>query len=695
MINFSKLNITTHKLGESLMDLFNPYKKLLYKRGFIFSNKKIKPPHNHWISRKINDYWLYHDPLLHFVSTTKSNSFCGILGYVFDILDPTKKSENITSTLLDSLLKSKSEFLDGLDLLSGRFLVILYYNNEFELYQDACGLRSVYYSTESCVVSSHVNLLIDNLENVEIDERFTGLLDKYTSYHLPGHFTNYKNVFILTPNTFLNVPSMQVKRFFPREDLVTQQPEKVYEITSELLHNQIKHLVENYQLLISLTAGLDSRATLSLTKNIRDRIQYFTYFKSINKGLDPMIMSILERDKETVQDLIDNLDINHLMIDINYEKLESRNYKQFSKMMKKHTYIHHNHYLAWQYYSLLPKENLHIRSTVNGIFRKTYDSGKKISKNLSPTSMTYLYSPKATGDERIHKYFEEYADVSELDKIFNYDPYVLFYWSYRLGAWHSNILLESDISFDTFCLFNNRILLNTILSLPDSYLEEDYVLRKIITNHWPVLNFWEVNSKGYSLGNAKKYFDELAALDIEGNNIYSGNLIPFNKNIQNGIISFYMDVNAPKEGDVVTFRQLFETIPNQGYILFVSVQSPYMKPKNIGRMDYRLLINGTVIMKEDIALWGLPNGVTILFQSKGDECLLEVKIFAIKDCEPWSWGRAGEMKIKDIELKSVEYSGPALITTSSPYTQKLVGDFSNVLHTSFMKSEVLGSEKSK
>ena len=481
------------------MDLFNPYKKLLYKRGFIFLNKRIKPPHNHWISRKINDFWLYHDPLLPFVSKTKSNSFCGILGYVFDILDPTKKSKNITLTLLDLFLKSKNEFFDSLDSLSGRFLVIINYNNEFELYQDACGLRSVVYSTETCIVSSHVNLLTDNLENAEIDERFTGLLDKYTSYHLPGHFTNFKNVFILTPNTYLSVPSMQVKRFFPREDLVTRQPEEVYEITSDLLHNQIKHMAENYQLLISITAGLDSRATLSLTKNIRDRILYFTYFKSNDNGVDDMNSSTLFKDKETVQEILNNLELNHKFVDIDYKQLGSRGYNQFSEMMKKHTYIHHNHYLAWQYYSLLPKERLHIRSNINEIFRNFYRKGLKLSDTFTPQIMTKCYSGKAINDENIHCYFKQFADTTELNKIFNYDPYDMLYWEYRMGAWHSNILLESDISFDTFCLFNNRLLLKNILSLPRTYHERDFILRSIITNHWPVLNYWEVNNMGYTL----------------------------------------------------------------------------------------------------------------------------------------------------------------------------------------------------
>jgi len=653
------------------MDLFNPYKKLLYKRGFIFLNKKIKPPHNHWISRKINDYWLYHDPLLPFVSKTKSSSFCGILGYVFDILEPTKKSNNISSTLLDLLLKSKNEFLDSLDSLSGRFLVIINYNNEFELYQDACGLRSVFYSTKSRIVSSHVNLLTDNLENAEIDERFNGLLDKYTSYHLPGHFTNFKNVFLLTPNTYLSVPSMQVKRFFPREDLVTRQPEEVYEITSDLLHNQIKHLAENYQLLISITAGLDSRATLSLTKNIRDRILYFTYFKSNDNGVDDMNSSTLFKDKETVQEILNNLELNHKFVDINYKQLGSRGYNQFSVMMNKHTHIHHNHYLAWQYYSILPRESLHIRSNINEIFRNFYRKGLKLSDTFTSQTMTECYSGKAINDENIHSYFKQYADTTELNKIFNYDPYDMLYWEYRMGAWHSNILLESDISFDTFCLFNNRLLLKNILSLPRTYLERDFILRSIITNHWPVLNYWEVNQQGFPLENTAKYFEGLSSLEIEGRNIVSGKPVPFYKNITNGTINFYIDVNAPKQGDSVKFRQQLKTDPGQGYILFVSIQSPYMKPKNIGRMEYRILINGAIIMKEDIALWGLPNGVTILFQARDDECAMEVEIIAIKDCEPWSWGRAGELKIKDLELQLINYNGLLAVSTNSPFSECL------------------------
>jgi hypothetical protein len=650
------------------MDLFNPYKKLLYKRGFIFLNKKIKPPHYHWKSERINQFWLFYDPDLGYSINSLGNKTCIILGYVIDIFHPSFESSTIGSNLIMSYIKSREEFLNYIDNLSGRFIILCNFENHYEIYQDACGTRSVYYSTDTCVVSSHFNLLIENLDQVCINQHLTGLLEKYSSYHLPGNYTFYKNVYILTPNTFLLLPSMEVKRFFPREPIQLQKPENCFETVTELISNLIQYLANNLNLIVSITAGLDSRATLALSKEFKDSILYFTYYKSNNKGLHDWIDPILLKDKETALDIAQKLKINHKLLNIDFSNQKSLNFILFSNVMRKHTIFHHSYYLAWLYYNDLPHNSLHVRSNVNEIFRNFYRKNLDLPNNITTKTMALCYSKKAINDENIQNLFESYYSTTQFGKIYDYDPYDLLYWEYRLGVWFTNILLESDVSHDTFCLFNNRFIIKNILSMPASSIRENYLLRNLINKYWPKLNDWEINSDGYLLGDIDSYYDEIKTLSFEAKNIYTGNQLPYLWSLKNGIITFYLNVNAPINGDVAKCTKFFITEINKNYSILIKIQSPYERTKNKGRMVFRVILNHKKILEEDVALRSEPNNIMINYRANSSENTLEFEVLAIKDCENWGWGPTAKITIKEISILKTNNTSVLTAHSDSPFS---------------------------
>lgn len=55
--------------------------------------------------------------------------------------------------------------------------------------------------------------------------------------------------------------------------------------------------------------------------------------------------------------------------------------------------------------------------------------------------------------------------------------------------------------------------------------------------------------------------------------------------------------------------------PQQGYLLSFLLQSPYTRPKLLGRMKYEILIDNILIGSEDIAEWGNNNLIQIAFQA--------------------------------------------------------------------------------
>lgn len=652
------------------MDLLNPFDNLLYKRGFVLADRPMSSPHPHWPATKLLNYWLCYDPLNSLIVVEHEDNWCALLGSVIDIFDPELSPNQIVTKLAKHACSSYTAFLEYLDYLSGRFILLLGNHKDIKLFQDACGMRSVFYSTEQHIAASHINLLSHYLPNPVVEKPITEYINSYSSYHLPGHFTPIQNVRILTPNTCLNFYTGQVERFFPREPLSPKNPDQVFTTVNRLVTSQVDYLSRNFQLMVSLSAGLDSRATLALLKKVRDQVLFFTYFKRNETGLDEMNSAVLQQDKKIAQEIATNLDLNHLLLELDYHNPDGELYHQFQQVMNCNTYLHHNHFLAKEYLDRLPNDCLHIRSNINEVFRNFYRKQIKVplSEGFPPETMALCYSKKAQHDERIQAYFSQFTETVGFSKIYNYDPFDMFYWEYRLGTWHSNLLLESDIAHETFCLFNNRFLLKTILSLPKTLLSNDFILHRLIDEHWPLLHYWPIN-------NERKGDEQITSggLNLEDGDVFAhaenGEIItPYFKPMGNHAL-FYMDINAPKKGDHLIFRKPIPVKRDQGYNIVLVIQSPYERRKLHGRIEYLIRLDGVEICSEDIADWSRMNLIQIVFQGQSEKCLLEVEIRAIKDCETWNWGQAAKLFVQSLDVHEVNFQGKPMAMASSPFTR--------------------------
>jgi len=463
------------------------------------------------------------------------------------------------------------------------------------------------------------------------------------------------------------LPEQKIKRFFPREPLGQEEGLSVYSEIEPLMISQIEKLVERFQLLTSLSAGLDSRATLALLKKYVGEVLFFTYFKENDDGLDVMNSQTLAKDYQTASDITQNLRLNLVPLPLDYKELKTNDYKEFDFILKKNTFLHHNHYLAWQYFNKLPKNGLHLRSNVNEIFKGFYRGLQTLPQSINAENMAACYSKKAIGDTFIQSCFQNFIETVDFDAHYNYDPYDLFYWEYRLGIWHSSVLLESDVSHDTFCLFNNRWILTKILSLPPTILDEHYFLHQVINNKWPVLNYWPINGDD---GKSKPLLQDGINLQnavIEGFSL-SDEPLPVYSKKDNDQALFYLDVNAPEKGDRVSFTLDLPVVPEQGYFLTLLLRSPYLRRKLRGRMRYEIILDNMLIGSEDIADWNNENQIQIVFQAEKEICELKIRVCAQTDCEPWHWGIAGKIIIGRMELKKNDYKGLKKANATSPFT---------------------------
>lgn len=184
--------------------------------------------------------------------------------------------------VFDAYFQGEDEFYDRLHWLNGRFVMIFgTYDKKIitmKVLNDATGMRSVFY-TENLpfCVASHPDLAAQ--QSGAKSNGYGRLLSKYTGYSLPGNLTTFEGIRQLIPNHFIDSETRKHVRFFPREDSVNETDlEQAVADLAENLRKQVNFLAQHVQLLCSLAAGIDSRVTLTATKDVSEKIKYFTHF---------------------------------------------------------------------------------------------------------------------------------------------------------------------------------------------------------------------------------------------------------------------------------------------------------------------------------------------------------------------------------------------------------------------------------
>jgi hypothetical protein len=189
----------------------------------------------------------------------------------------------------------EDEFYAVLDRLAGRFALIANVGGRTEIFQDAMGSRSVFYSTSGVpIAASHAEIVADLIGATFADYFVPFITSRNYQQrdvkYLPGVAAPYQHVSQLTPNTKLNMPTQVVERFWPREEIgaETTNAEAADALVVHLKGLQRYLEVNGRRPVIGLTAGTDSRGVFAATKDNDPVI--FTYVRSeganVTKSLD-------------------------------------------------------------------------------------------------------------------------------------------------------------------------------------------------------------------------------------------------------------------------------------------------------------------------------------------------------------------------------------------------------------------------
>ena len=377
------------------------------------------------------------------------------------------------------------------DKLVGRFALIQRRRgSDLTIQTDAIGMRTVYFalSDSGVIAGSHARLVAE--------ARGGGGKRKDRPYRwgYPGITTPYSSVFRLPPNCELSLGKGTLQRFFPVTAVPETRIEEAWDLAFARAGKTIAALAKRRKLLLSLSAGLDSRTSLAACRKLWPEIKFFTYHGHPKNEIDARVAAVI----------VKTLGLQHVFVDDPPAVVD----REVLKIISANTFTSHKRRLASAYHSCFGEHRfLHIRSNLleiarSNLFRRF---GKRPRFREGPStaqSMTDLYRVSAglkpENSAHVLPAFEHNIAATDYGStIGKVSPWDLYFVEHRMGAWHAGVLLESDVSFDTVIAFNSREVVRHFMGVPQEVRRSSAHLIERLQMLLPEIAHVPVNPKEY------------------------------------------------------------------------------------------------------------------------------------------------------------------------------------------------------
>lgn len=588
----------------------------LIPKAFVITKDEISNKHLHKKIALNNQYSLYFSEDMRMYEFNSSEGKAILLGYAFDNTQPLLNEVEILENVVSERLSATSH---NINHLNGSFVIVkVSPNDDIEIFSDAAGFRSPYYTGDLQIISSHDKLIGDIFGNKKIYSS-TKTLD----------YSRYENVYKLVPSVKLTIAQGKA-RIFPNPE----SPQYTYEEILEKLKDNVNHLnvaldnVKN-KLLVSITGGIDSKCTLAMTKPLTKKVKTFTYIKEIEAITNARAKNIYKTDKLIVERLVKNLNLDHELIEFKVDQAED----SFSKNMYEVTGTVFNHPIAEIFerkYKDEPEDILQFRSVIYS--NAKFDYPKAFYKATLNVEDLYDYMQhkqlKMKSDEESRKIIDNYIarTVTEIypdDIIKTLD---VIHIDSRMGNWHSQLVKETDRVMDYFNYINDRSALNLLLQLPYEIRKYHLLHKDLIDDYWPILNFFEGNANSNLYKLERSQLMESIAHDAGINDI-----IHFNFEFNDATIAMIPKVKL-KDTQSIRYRLTIEEATDS------KLYSTYSK--EAGR-NYISVIIANDNQKEVLDIVDLSKG----YHLNANE-LYEIEIKYHKPTTTNSWVKAGTLYLE-------------------------------------------------
>lgn len=457
---------------------------LKYRRQFLLSPQKCEALKD-WKIENVDTYHLYVHPDCTLNKIKVSNIELFLIGNIINPYYPEKKSDQILEDI--SNFESVDDISKILYPLVGRFVLFIKSNDKILVYNDACGLKTVYYSLVggALYVASQpllLGLVVDLIKNPNYDEYFTSHYVRSNVEHwMPSGVTLFEGVRQLKPNHYFDSSTQEQIRYWPLKQIEKKSIDESVDKIAFLLKNTMVAAKKRFLLALPLTAGVDSRMLLSSCREfIHDVFVYTLQYRDLTDN---------SSDIRIPRQLSEHLGFEHKTIDcrgpsnVDYVNVYSQN----TDNPHLNDWCNITNRMNPQY----PKDRVQIKGSCVEIGRCAYYHKGRHPKIKSSYQFVRLINGWDEIDFIKNRISNWYDEVKDFDLKYGYDLYDLFYWEHRIGSWQAQSQLEWDIVHEQFTPFNNREIIDSMLAVNPKYRArpKSMLFTKIKQVLWPeVLN---------------------------------------------------------------------------------------------------------------------------------------------------------------------------------------------------------------
>jgi hypothetical protein len=469
-------------------------RRLRYRSQFILGPRYADTePFEHWQRFEVHSsVYLTVHPDLNTCIYRENGKTIALLGYILDPKHPESSDGEILKNLLTGMGDAGAHRCTY--NLGGRWILIIDDGHTLRLFNDAAGLRQVFFAREAAtdaVWCASQPVVLAGLLHRHMSPEAEDFIDSYAfranpEFRWPGDGSPFEGICHLLPNHELDIQSGTSRRYFPDEGLDELPLDRATQQVGELLSALLVAAARRFKLALSLTAGLDSRMVLAAARSIQKEIGIMTV-RQIDKPDDHMDISI-------PADLLAKIGLDHDIVPSSLI-LDDPFFQIFLQNAKPAHYI----YLpdAFAIYKRYGLARVAVTGSVSEIGRLSFRNqlGKPETQKITAHDLAKLQ--KMGRHPYAIRSFKKWLGSREpMDAIPLLD---LFEWEQGHGNWLAMCQSEFDIAWqDIFSPFNCRRILMTMLSVPAQYRtgpgHELFV--RIIERLWPELLEVPINPGG-------------------------------------------------------------------------------------------------------------------------------------------------------------------------------------------------------
>ena len=463
--------------------------RLRFRSQFVLGPDYVNFLPHFWKKIKIDrNLFLTIHPDLNCSFMKSGNNSLILIGHILDPDNPSHNNEDILSDLLFNSFDNFNTLIERTFTLGGRWILIVKLGEDIILFNDASGLRQVFYtdinSTGSLWCASQPGLIADIL-GLAIDGEAHDFIKKIEpinkEYWWPGNSSPFKEIKHLLPNHYIHLNTGAVNRYWPNKKLNRLSLNMAVERISRILKGLACSMYNRFDLALSITAGLDSRVVLASFKDFYKDITCIT--------LKEQGMSRWSADIRVPKTMLSALGVNHDIVNVSPTIDDI-----YSSIFKNNVAYAHDIWLkdAYAIFNYNRNEKVAVVGSVSEIGRCFYKSSRYSGGKLTGSILSSM--TKMNGNHFAATSFNKW--LKSIENLFDYNLLDLFYWEQRVGNWLAMCQLEFDLAWkDIFSPFNCRELIVSMLSVDEEFRSPPhYKLHKgLILNLWPELLDYPIN----------------------------------------------------------------------------------------------------------------------------------------------------------------------------------------------------------